>query len=86
MLQTLLHDWLTPQGIIAAGVLYGIFQAHIAAARAKAGNKAIEKLEINTNSIQEKLNTANLDLGHAQGRAEAMAEAAVPGQSDVKPV
>lgn len=74
MLQALIQEWISPQGFIVLGMAYGIVQAHFAAARAKANAAKIAQLENNTNSIQEKLNIANLNLGHAQGKAEGLAE------------
>ena len=79
-----IHEWLTPQGLIVIGMAYSIFQAHRAARRAAANAANIAKLELNTNSIQEKLNVANLDLGHAQGKAEGRAEMVAERQDTVK--
>lgn len=95
-MSTLLIEWLTPQGVIAFGVLYGILQAELARRTAKkavrhatvametvnAMSSDMKELALNTNSIQTALNAANLDLGRAEGKAVGRAEIVAEIRSD----
>ena len=63
----LLAAWLTPQGIIALGVVANVIQSLI-------NRHNIKKIELATNSMKDALVEATARASHAEGRSEGIRE------------
>jgi hypothetical protein len=74
MLATLIRDWLSPQGIIALGVIYTAFQGWRASSAVAKVSAKIEEVHLATNGMSHRIETLAGQVGVAEGREQMRVE------------